>query len=501
MYCILNMKKKLIIFSSIILLISLGSCRKDFDSKPSLGNLSFSTETVYLDTIFSNIGSSTYNLKVYNNSDEDIQIPTIGLENGNTSKYRLMVDGIAGQNFENIEIKSNDSIYIFVETTIDIEEYTNTATEFLYTDNIVFDANNFIQNVSLVTLVKDAKMIFPSVLNDGELNNFILLSSQLNWTNELPYVIYGFPTVPECETLNIEEGARIYFHRDSGLIIPECSTIIADGDISNDEDLLEKEIIFQGDRLEELYQNIPGQWGTIWLQEGSTNNLFDYVTIKNGTIGIRSDGNDGDLTTTITNTQIYNHSINGLFAFNGNITGENVVVGNCGQASVYLSLGGTYDFTHSTFTNYWSNGFRSFPTLLISNSLTTNDTILIAALDAKFTNCIIYGNENLEFSFLKETGVDFNYKFKNCLMRFNDISNQFSNNELYDFNNTDFYEGNIFNEDPKFLDKNNNQFLISEGESPADNTGFEITPSFNDILNAIRSSGNYDIGAYQATSF
>jgi hypothetical protein len=101
-----------------------------------------------------------------------------------------MVDGIAGQNFENIEIKSNDSIYIFVETTIDIEEYTNTATEFLYTDNIVFDANNFIQNVSLVTLVKDAKMIFPSVLNDGELNNFNLLSSQLNWTNELPYVIW-----------------------------------------------------------------------------------------------------------------------------------------------------------------------------------------------------------------------------------------------------------------------------------------------------------------------
>jgi hypothetical protein len=64
-----------------------------------------------------------------------------------------------------------------------------------------------------------------------------------------------------------------------------------------------------------------------------------------------------------------------------------------------------------------------------------------------------------------------------------------------------FYEGNIFNEDPKFLDQNNNQFLISEGESPADNTGFEITPSFNDILNSIRSSGNYDIGAYQATSF
>jgi hypothetical protein len=495
------MSKLVIIIGSLIFIIFLGSCRKDFDAQASSGNLNFSTQTVYLDTVFTNIGSSTYNLKVYNRSDEDIRIPTIELENGNNSKYRLMVDGIGGQNFENIEIKANDSIYIFVETTIDILDYTTTATEFLYTDNIVFDGSNFVQNVALVTLVKDAKMIFPSVLNDGELNDFELLSSQLNWTNTIPYVIYGFPTVPGCETLNIEEGARIYFHRDSGLIIPECSTIIADGDISTDSDLMEKEIIFQGDRLEEIYQDIPGQWGTIWLQEGSTNNLFDHVTIKNATIGIRSDGNDGDLTTTITNTQLYNHSINGLFAFNGNIEGKNIVIGNCGQSSISLTLGGTYNFQHSTFTNYWSAGFRSSPTLLLSNSLTTDDALLVAQLDASFTNCIIYGNENLEYLFLKESGAEFNYNFKNCLLRFNDSSNQFDNNELYDFDNITFYEGNIFNEDPRFLDKNNNEFLIPEGESPADNTGYEITPSYNDILNSIRSPGNYDIGAYQASTF
>jgi hypothetical protein len=87
------------------------------------------------------------------------------------------------------------------------------------------------------------------------------------------------------------------------------------------------------------------------------------------------------------------------------------------------------------------------------------------------------------------------------LLRFNDSSNQFDNNELYDFDNITFYEGNIFNEDPKFLDKNNNEFLIPEGESPANNAGYEITPSYNDILNSIRSPGNYDIGAYQASTF
>jgi len=495
------MKNILIIISSLILVISLGSCRKDFDTTASTGNLAFSTQTVYLDTVFTNIGSSTYNLKVYNTGSNDIHIPTISLENGATSKYRLMVDGIAGQSFENIQIKAKDSIYIFVETTVDIIDYTTTATEFLYTDNIVFDANSFAQKVALVTLVKDANMIFPSALNDGELNNFDLTLSQLNWTNTVPYVIYGFPSVPACETLNIQEGTRVHFHRDAGLIVPNCATIIADGDISTDPDLLEKEIIFEGDRLEPLYSDIPGQWGTIWLQDGSTNNFFDHVTIKNGTIGLRIDNIQNNELVTIHNTQLYNHAVNGLLALKGNIEGKNIVVGNCGQASISLAIGGTYDFQHCTFTNYWTSGFRSFPTLLMSNSLTIGDTLFVSQLDANFTNCIVYGNDDLEFSFLKETGAVLNYKFTNCLLRFNDSSNQFGNNPLYDFNNIALYEGNIFNETPTFLDKNNNQFQIEEGVSPADNAGFEIAPSFNDLLNTTRTTGNYDIGAYQAGVF
>ncbi|HLW61948.1 MAG TPA: hypothetical protein VKY33_00985, partial [Flavobacterium sp.] len=52
------------------LIFGLTSCRDDFHFEPSSGSeLTFSKDTVYLDTIFSNIGSSTYNLKVYNNSD------------------------------------------------------------------------------------------------------------------------------------------------------------------------------------------------------------------------------------------------------------------------------------------------------------------------------------------------------------------------------------------------------------------------------------------------
>ena len=74
------------------ILIMLTSCRKDFEFEPSSGDLRFSRDTVYLDTVFTNIGSSTYTLKVYNRSDKDIEIPKIELARGLESKYRMTID-------------------------------------------------------------------------------------------------------------------------------------------------------------------------------------------------------------------------------------------------------------------------------------------------------------------------------------------------------------------------------------------------------------------------
>ena len=98
-------------------LVLWSSCRNDFESVASTGNLEFSKDTVYLDTVFSNIGSSTYNLKVYNRSNDDINIPSIRLAEGEASNYRLNVDGMPGKVFENVQILAKDSMFIFIETT------------------------------------------------------------------------------------------------------------------------------------------------------------------------------------------------------------------------------------------------------------------------------------------------------------------------------------------------------------------------------------------------
>ena len=147
------MRRLLIIPTSLIIIIFWSSCKNDFNFELSSGNLSFSKDTVYLDTIFTNIGSSTYNLKVYNNSDENITIPNINLGNGENSYYRLNVDGMygsgsnAGKYFENIELLANDSLYIFIETTVDIEDLSDQGTQFLYTDYIQFNNGENLQKV------------------------------------------------------------------------------------------------------------------------------------------------------------------------------------------------------------------------------------------------------------------------------------------------------------------------------------------------------------------
>src|SRR5690606_4738317 len=144
----------------LVLVVLWSSCRNDFESLPSQGNLEFSKDTVYLDTIFTNIGSSTYTLKVYNRSSENISIPSVRLSQGESSRYRLNVNGRAGKTFNNVEILAKDSIFVFIETTIDINTFPGNL-QFLYTDAIEFDSGSNQQKVELVTLVQDAIFLYP----------------------------------------------------------------------------------------------------------------------------------------------------------------------------------------------------------------------------------------------------------------------------------------------------------------------------------------------------
>lgn len=517
------MKRFIYVAFTIVFITFWSSCRKDFEFSQSTGDLEFSQDTLYLDTIFTNIGSSTYNFKVYNRSDEDIIIPTVRLGLGETSQYRLNVDGIAGKTFQNIELLANDSLFIFVENTVDIIDFSSSDGEFLYTDQVEFDSGNNLQEVELVTLVKDATFLFPerdgttkivdqlSININGELvetglQGRELAASELTFTNEKPYVIYGFMAVPVGETLTVEAGARLHFHENSGIIVQPGASINVNGAFSPDQETLENEVIFEGDRLEPSFANRPGQWGTIWLLEGSVNNTFNYTTIKNALVGILCDGeataaNDK---LRITNSQIYNSSNFGILGRGTSITGENLVVNNAGQSALGATFGGKYNFTHCTLTNYWTNGPRPLPAVLVNNFIITEDETAVVTdlIEANFNNCIIYGNDNPEFLLdeIEDDAVSFNFKFTNCLVRFDDRNDNFTEDN-FDFNNPDLYENVLFNQDPDFKDPSMNMMIIGD-DSAANGQGNATFASQvpTDILDVPRTA-TPDIGAYQHITF
>ncbi|MFI1773405.1 hypothetical protein [Thalassobellus citreus] len=517
------MKRLIYLVFTIGFLMLWSSCRKDFDFTPSTGSLEFSKDTVYLDTVFNKTSSSTYNLKVYNRSNNDILIPSIKLSTGEASNYRLNVDGLAGKTFQDIPILAKDSLYIFIETTVNNSNFSNPDGTFLNTDQIEFDTNTNLQKVELVTLIQDAVFIYPNrdyttkvidklTLNVGgevletDINGRELLPNELTFTNEKPYVIYGFAAVPNDETLTIEAGARIHFHENSGLIVNEGASLHVNGSLSTDPELLENEVIFEGDRLEPDYSDVPGQWGTIWFFDGSINNTINYATIKNAIAGILCDGNPNEVNNklTITNSQIYNSSSYGILGRNTSIKGDNVVINNSGQVSLAGTLGGKYNFTHSTLVNYWDNGFRQFPSVLLNNFILDeeNNATLADLTEANFNNCIIYGNDNPEILVdeLEDDNVVFNFKFTNCLIRFKDENNNFTGPN-YDLNDASKFEGNIFNEDPNFLDTSLNKLMIGD-ESAAINKGNAsfATQVPVDILNVNRTTAP-DLGAYQHITF
>lgn len=499
-------------FLIVITLLVTASCRKDFSTVLSTGDLSFSKDTVFLDTVFTNIGSSTYNLKVYNNSNQNISIPSVKLAEGENSSYRLNVDGIPGKIFSDIDILAKDSIYIFIETTINYNEVINP----IYQDKIIFDTGNNSQNVTLITLVKDAHFLFPSKNADGlvetiitgidatgeptKINGFYL-DNNTTFTNKKPYVIYGYCAVAENKILTIEAGANIHFHSNSGLIINKDATLIVEGTINN-------QVIFEGDRLEPEFSNIPGQWGALWLRAGSKNNTINNAIIKNATAGIIIDSisSNSSPTLTIKNTQIYNNANFGILARETNIDGENLVINNSGQASLACIIGGTYNFTHSTFSNFWNSSLRQYPSVLINNyyTYTSNGQQIVATRNlnaANFTNCIIDGNSNIELILDKAEGSTFNYSFKNNLLKFNDYNQSYKNIAEYNFEDTNHYLNNILNGNSDFKSTNTNQLIIGENSDAilkANPQGTFAVP--NDILGVLRTSPA-DIGAYQHIIF
>jgi len=138
--------------------VNFSSCKK-----PLLfagGNLSFSQDTVVFDTVFTTLGSTTQQFKFYNNDNKTINVEQIELMGGESSPYRINVDGVAGTHFTNIELEGKDSLFVFVEVTLDPNNGLNPM---IIEDSIRFRTNGSDQYVNLAAWGQDAYFHYKDI--------------------------------------------------------------------------------------------------------------------------------------------------------------------------------------------------------------------------------------------------------------------------------------------------------------------------------------------------
>ncbi len=484
---------RVLAFLSLVSFI-LSSCQKDeiISTEPSY-KLEFSSDTIIFDTVFTTIGSTTRYLKVYNRNNQRVNISHIYLATGSNSQYQINVDGAPGVSHKDIEIAADDSLFIFVKVTVNPTLQNN---PFIISDSIVFETNGNIQDVDLAAWGQDAHFFVGNKKITGLSYPYIIVAEEgetVTWEDDKPYVVYGWAVVDSTAVLNIGPGCNIHFHQNSGLWVYRGGSIHVNGQ-------LDSIVTFQGDRLEAEYRDLPGQWDRIWINESAVNSAFNYAVIKNGFIGIQAETTQQDMGSTllINNTVIQNMSLWGLFTLAYRVTSTNSVYANCADKTLFLSVGGNYDFRQCTFANYWTSSVRLEPSLVISNNLTISDengspvTILGDLHKAYFGNCLVYGFNEEEIILSNNDQVLFNYMFDHCILK-----------TILSISDPQYYFNCQKNLDPLFVDYYKNDYHL-DTLSPAINIGsIEIVNSSDvDITsdldgNPRNSDESPDSGAYE----
>ncbi|MES2629991.1 MAG: choice-of-anchor Q domain-containing protein [Bacteroidota bacterium] len=455
------------------------SCTKDKITQDS-SSLSFSTDTVLFDTVFTKVGTATRNFKVYNNSNKTLKISSIRLATAN-SPFRINVDGLGGKAFTDVEILPKDSIWIFVDANIDPN---GGNLPLIVTDSILFETGGVTKDIDLVAWGQDAIYYRPEEYIVGI--PMTVLRANTTWTKAKPIVIYGYVTVDSAFTLTIEAGTRIHFHSSSGLWIYKGAHIAVNG--TKDEP-----VIFQGDRLEAAYKDNPGQWDRIWINAGDNaaqDNVFNYAIIKNGLIGIQVEPDPFNPVAPtspnkliLKNCIIQNHSGLGLFSRNFRIDAENTVIANGGQYCVGINTGGEYHFNHVTIVDYFGQANRKTPAFYLSNAgqAPNGQKIIGNLVNSTFTNCIIFGSIDSEFEMGLDNAGTAVFEVKDCIIKRKDA---FADSR---------FSSILYNTDPKFKSTGSYDFHLLAGSPAIDKANSTLTTD----LDGNSRNGIPDLGAYE----
>lgn len=389
------------IFFLFILSVFVANCSDDADfSSSSDLSLEFSSDTVSFDTVFTGIGSSTASFLVYNRNSSSLRIDNVKLAGGENSSFRVNVDGQYGCYISDLEIRKNDSIFVFVDVNVDKND---SDIPLIVTDSLVFALESGIkQSVIFVAYGRDAEVLHAPVFDVDT----VLESDRA-------YIIYDSLTIASGCTLTLPAGCELYFHNGAGMNVYGSLKAIGEQ---------ERPVLFRGDRTDCLfdylpYDRVPGQWEGIVFHSSSNDNILDWCDIHSAEYGLLVEAGDTALQRlTVSNSSICNFSGNALESVMSRIDVTNSLIANAGGNCVKV-IGGNVSFIHCTIANFYVWKQRDVAVALYN----TLDGKVAPLYEAFFANCIITGSKSDEimgyFSDLGDSitnGAD--YRFVSSLL-------------------------------------------------------------------------------------
>jgi hypothetical protein len=449
---------------TLAIFLGLSSCKKaELFSK---SNVTFSVDTLVFDTVFTTIGSTTKNFKIYNPDSKTIELEEIELMGGKNSPFRINIDGASGSKFTNNRIEGKDSMFVFVDVKLNVNGQNLPV---VIEDSIRIKTNGKNQYMHLMVWGQDAYFHYKEILKE-EL-----------WKSDKPHVIINYAAIDSARSLTIEAGTKIHLHKNALLYVYKSKIDI--------QGTKEKPVIFQGDRLESFYKDVSGQFYGLYFHEAMSSTI-NYTLIKNGTAGIHifsSDNKVSKPTLKITNSIIQNNSSYGLFLFsNPWVEMENTIITKNGTYGVFVLQGATLKATHSNILGYASSDNNAGALAIKNNYTNPKDKITyVSPVNITINNSVIYGFKDDEILFDTISGkATINYSFINTLLKLKTPSTK-SN-----FKNT------IWNKSPLFKDITNNDYHPEQG-SPLFFNGDPLLSLPLDLDGITRIKNPPTIGAYE----
>ena len=349
------------------------SCIEDgFTTSPS-DELAFSTDTVAFDTVITLQGTATKQMVVYNNSKKQINISSIKvLGQATKGHFHLNVDGIRGDEFQDVVIRGNDSIYIFIEAKLDEMEQDEPT---LLEDYLEFVTNGKTQRVLLSAWGQDVIRLYGDTI-----------ASNTCFAANKPYLIYDTLFVAQGATLTLDPGVTFLFHDKAAMRI--AGKMLANG-------TPEEPITFRGDRLDRIvgensFDIMSGQWGGVIFTPPTKGNVLKHVIMKGSTIGMYCTSNEIDTTNCalkLVNCVLTNSATTCLVTFACYVEAIGTEFSDAAEEVTYFQ-GGKVMMSQCTFSN---NYLFNVPMLPIVQLYDLKYAGSIIKMKSYFDNCILHG--------------------------------------------------------------------------------------------------------------